>query len=66
MRRTALAAVALIFLFPMFARPEQQDALATVQVHVDNVLKVLRNPGNLHRPDHRRSPQGLLDTLKKR
>ena len=44
MRRIALAVLVSIFLFPMAARPQQQDAQATVQAHVDNVLKVLRNP----------------------
>ncbi len=44
MRRVAVAALVLIFLFPAAARPEQQDARATVQASVDNVLKVLRNP----------------------
>ena len=44
MRRMPLAVIVLILLFPMAARPEQQDAQATVQAHVNNVLKVLRNP----------------------
>ena len=44
MRRISLAALVLIFLFPVAARPQQQDAQATVQAHVNNVLKVLRNP----------------------
>jgi phospholipid transport system substrate-binding protein len=44
MKRIFLAALVLIFLFPGAARPQQQDAQATVQAHVNNVLKVLRNP----------------------
>ena len=44
MRRISLAALVLILLFPVAARPQQQDAQTTVQAHVNNVLKVLRNP----------------------
>ena len=44
MRRVLLAALALVFLFPTAARTQQQDARAMVQAHVDNVIKVLRNP----------------------
>ncbi len=44
MRRILRAVLLLIFLFPVAAGAQQQDARATVEAHVNNVLKVLRNP----------------------
>ena len=44
MRRIFPAVLALMFLFPVVVAAQQQDAQAAVQGHVDNVLKVLRNP----------------------
>jgi phospholipid transport system substrate-binding protein len=44
MRRMLPAVLALIFLFPAAAGAQQQDAGASVEAHVNNVLKVLRNP----------------------
>jgi phospholipid transport system substrate-binding protein len=38
------AVILLIFMLPVAARPQQQDAQVTVEAHVNNVLKVLRNP----------------------